>query len=316
MSEEVLKALVVTAEITRTNFSRESLLMIERDLDRFPEQVVTEALTRCRRELTGHLTLPAIIQRINEQDGRPGPEEAWGMIPQDEYGSVVWTKEMAEAYGVCCQLLQVGDKIAARMSFLEVYKRLIAEARQFMRPVVWVTSFGRDPAQRALAVSTAVEKGRISVQRAVGLLPHYSQDIESTSLDERGFQLALENSMKLLEGAKNSDSALSDVPKLIWATYRNDLEAVRDLVSKHRREPDFVGAMKSALGIIENDDTQVQARALSRKTMTQDGRAKAEADERANREAIVRLLSEAIVDEHRADGDRERAGSWQRLKTA
>lgn len=182
MSIAILEALGVTAELTGTDITTAALRVMEQDLDAYPEEAVLQALSRCRKELSGRLTLAAIIQRVQELDGRPGPEEAWGMIPKDESGSVIWTDEMAQAFGNCYQLLDDGDHIAARMAFVESYRTLVRQAREFKNPVKWTPSFGHDPSLREGAILKAVELGRLPVQRACALLPSLTEKFQQRGL--------------------------------------------------------------------------------------------------------------------------------------
>src|ERR1043165_278765 len=124
MSTLLLKAIAVTAELTGTTMSEAAASVMAEDLTRYPENQVLVALTRCRRELRGRLTIADVIQRLD--DGRPGPEEAWAMIPQDEAPSVVWTQEMASAFGIALPLMD--DPVAARMAFKEAYAKAVAKA--------------------------------------------------------------------------------------------------------------------------------------------------------------------------------------------
>jgi hypothetical protein len=103
-------------------------------------------------------------------DGRPGANEAWAMIPQDEAGSVVWTDEMAAAFGIAADLLAAGQTIAARSAFIESYERLVAEARAARRPVRWTPSLGTDASRRTAALEVALQRGRISASHLVALL--------------------------------------------------------------------------------------------------------------------------------------------------
>jgi hypothetical protein len=52
-----------------------------------------------------------VIERLD--DGRPGAEEAWAMVPKDEEESAVITGEMRFAMGVALRLLADGDAIAS-----------------------------------------------------------------------------------------------------------------------------------------------------------------------------------------------------------
>jgi hypothetical protein len=60
-------------------------------------------LGRCRREVKGVLTVSDVVSRI--EDGRPGVEQAWSMLPITESQTAVWTDEMAAAFGACEALI-------------------------------------------------------------------------------------------------------------------------------------------------------------------------------------------------------------------
>lgn len=167
-SSKVLEAIAVTAELCGRVFSPAAAAMFASDLDGFPEHAVLAALTRCRKEVRGMLTIQDVISRID--DGRPGAEEAWAMIPRDEATSVVWTEEMAQAYGVASPLLDEGDKIGARMAFKEAYAKLVSDARDRKLPPKWTPSLGEDVNGRQLALIDAVRAGRMQLDHATSLL--------------------------------------------------------------------------------------------------------------------------------------------------
>lgn len=166
---QVLEALAVTAELTGTDISPAAARVMAADLSLYPADQVLGALTRCRRELKGRLTVAAVIERLD--DGRPGPNEAWAMIPQDEAGSVVWTEEMAAAFGVASPLLREGQVIAARSTFVEAYTAAVTRARTDRRPTKWTPSLGHDALQRTAVLEDAVRRGRLPAAHAAGLLP-------------------------------------------------------------------------------------------------------------------------------------------------
>ncbi len=165
----LLEALAVTAELTQTDLSEPAARVMAADLAAYPSRQVLAALTRCRRELKGRLTIAAVIERLD--DGRPGAEEAWAAIPRSEDASVVWTEEMAQAYGVAAPLVNQGDAIAARMAFKETYIALVSKARSDRTTVRWTPSLGHDPAQRAAALQEAARKGRITQEHVSAMLP-------------------------------------------------------------------------------------------------------------------------------------------------
>lgn len=168
-SETLIKAVVTTAEVMGTELSVDGARLMCEELSAYPEPMVMASLSRCRRELRTKLILADILSRLD--DGRPGPQEAWAMVPLDEAITAVMTTEIATAWGVANGLLQSGDAVAARMAFLEVYQREVTKARDERRPVKWFASLGHDKNGREQALIDAVEKGRISQQYAIRLIP-------------------------------------------------------------------------------------------------------------------------------------------------
>lgn len=169
MNTDLLQAIAVTAELTGTTLSEPAARVMATDLDRYPLRQVLGALTRCRRELKGRLTIAEILTRLD--DGRPGVEEAWSMIPKSEGGTVVWTEEMAHAFGIACPLLDE-DPVAARMAFKESYTIAVQKARDAGIPAHWTPSLGLDAGGREGPLLEAVRLGRIRGDHAMRLLPY------------------------------------------------------------------------------------------------------------------------------------------------
>lgn len=162
--DRVLKALIVTLESLSQSVSDLTLAQLVEDLTAYPLEHVLMALKRVRLECR-KATLADIIDRL--PGGHPGPEEAWGIASRtlnDEAVSVAWTDEMAEAMRATKGVRE--DAVAARMTFKEVYLRLIAEARSSQRPPKWYASLGWDPVGREEAQIQAAEKNG---QRVLGL---------------------------------------------------------------------------------------------------------------------------------------------------
>lgn len=168
MSEILIKAVVATAQVMGTELSEDAARMFCQDLSDYHEPSVLEALTRCRREVKGKLTLADVVARID--DGRPGPNEAWAMIPKSEADTVVWSDEMRSAYAAASPLMH--DEVAARMAFIETYQREVTKARAEKRPPKWTPSLGWDATGREHVLRNAVEKGRLTVKHALVLLPN------------------------------------------------------------------------------------------------------------------------------------------------
>jgi len=63
-----------------------------------------------------------------EEAPRIAGNEAWGIAveAQDEGQTVVWTNEIADAFDCAQPVFREGDKIGARMAFLDAYARIVA----------------------------------------------------------------------------------------------------------------------------------------------------------------------------------------------
>lgn len=163
-SIELLQAVAVTAELCGRTFTEGAARVFVDDLSRYPEAAVMGALARCRREVRGVLTVQDVVSRLD--DGRPGVDEAWAMLPFDEASSVVWTDEMSAAFGVALPLLREGDRTAARFAFREAYAKAMSAARDAAVPVSWWASLGHDVQGRGVVLKDAVDKGRLSLAQA------------------------------------------------------------------------------------------------------------------------------------------------------
>lgn len=106
-----------------------------------------------------------------------GAEEAWGIALEsfDEFSTVVWTKEIAEARAISADIYHCGDKVGARMAFKEAYNRIIATTSNRAE---WTVSAGFDPERRETAVRQAVAMGRLPA----GSESQYRLDAPSTTV--------------------------------------------------------------------------------------------------------------------------------------
>lgn len=147
-----------------------------------------------------------ILDRI-KPDGRPGVEEAWSMIPQDEYSSCVMTEEMAQAWGIAKHLLDEGDKIGARMSFKEVYCNLVNEAKRNGIKVKWFASIGRDVEMRTTVLAEAVRLGRLSIQQA-------SRSLNPAQIDSILQISGVSDHRKIGNSEISADAARSNIEKI------------------------------------------------------------------------------------------------------
>ena len=197
---KLLQIVSATGEIFGKQLSTDAYLIFLADLDNFTSSDVSAALSKCRKELRTFPTVSDVISRI--EDGRPGVEEAWMMIPKDEYASVVWNNEISEAFGIC-RIMISEDMVAARMAFKESYSKIVSRNRSAGYRPVWSPSFGFDKFARADAVREAIDKGRITLDHAVLLLPDFEkQKKPAQSLIGGGFATLGEVVGKFFEQTK------------------------------------------------------------------------------------------------------------------
>lgn len=151
--------------------SPRAMVSIFDDFEDYSIDAVLAALKHHRKTAKYAPTTNDIIELLEAGNKRLTSDEAWAMMPLDEFETVVWTQEMAEAYGIASGILTEGDKIAARMAFRGAYERLCAEAVLMQRPISWSVCVGFDKTRIEPALQKAVAAGRISQDRANKFLP-------------------------------------------------------------------------------------------------------------------------------------------------
>ena len=167
--EILLTTLGATAEVMGTQLQPAALMLMAEDLSEFPLTDALTAIRRCRRELTGRLTLAAIIERIQSADGMPGADEAWALMSRPESDTVIITEQMGEAMQSARPLL-AEDHVAARMAFKDAYTRIVREARDKKIKPKWFVSMGMDKEGRAQPIAEAVRCGKLELNHSIALL--------------------------------------------------------------------------------------------------------------------------------------------------
>lgn len=171
--EQVLDLVYATAEVLGQEMRPSAGMLIADDLSGYPFGEIRRALARCRAELHGKLTLAAIIERLPSANAHLLPNEAWALALRstDEQETVVWTTEIARAFGVASSVLNGGDQVGARMAFLAAYEREIETAKAEGRQPDWQVSLGHDPQRRELVLNDAVTAGKLPAPKVAHLLP-------------------------------------------------------------------------------------------------------------------------------------------------
>lgn len=182
------------------------------------------------RHLTGTAT----------RDGRPGPDEAWGLLvrlirDKRETGSL--TEEMRVGWQACQPILDLGDEIGARKCFLETYVRCVEEARQIGTALRWTVSLGTDPQLREQRLVEAVKAKRITADHARTLLPGPAP-------------VSLDQVAGLLEGhdASAPEAKIAERLRALAALLRNsDQEDATERTEQRRRAIERESAEKQRL---------------------------------------------------------------------
>ena len=149
-------------------------------LQDFPLDAIATAFKRHLTDSKAGPYLPKpgdIIRQLptaSTDDGHPGPDEAWGLLLRlvnDERETGVLTEQMRAGWQACQPILDLGDEVGARMCFLDVYRRRMAEAHQNGFKAHWTPTLGADPALRVQRLNEAVAARRIGIDQARSLLP-------------------------------------------------------------------------------------------------------------------------------------------------
>jgi hypothetical protein len=171
--EQVLELVYATAEVLGHEMRPSAGMLIAEDLAAYPLAEIRQALARCRAELHGRLTLAAIMERLPSANAHLLPNEAWALAltSMDEQETVVWTPEIAKAFGAARPVLEGGDKVGARMAFIAAYERELALAKAGGLRPEWQVSLGHDPQRRQIVLEEAVAAGRLPAPKVQHLLP-------------------------------------------------------------------------------------------------------------------------------------------------
>ena len=123
------------------------------------------------------------IQGAKAADGRPGKDSAWSIALSslDDNETVVTTPEILAALESAKPLLAIRDKVAARMAFIEVYERLVSQARREGRPIDVIISLGDDKARRQIAIEDCLRSGMLTQEQARPHLLRIEQENQPAS---------------------------------------------------------------------------------------------------------------------------------------
>lgn len=180
MKTEIAKSIaLLTAEYELPPFSDDRILLWMNALSNFPKGSVEKSVSNYIRTNKFKPQLSDIVQGCTAQvpNAWISADEAWALMPKSENESCMMTNETAEAMAAASPLLDVGDKVAARMAFRGAYERLVERAKLEGRKPVFFPSFGDDKDLRASMLGKAVKAGQYSLDAALQIAPDRAHEI-------------------------------------------------------------------------------------------------------------------------------------------
>ena len=159
--EQLVDMIMVTAEVMGHELKPAAVMMMVADLAEYDFNALTITLTRCRKELTGKLTLKGILDLLSPAGGWVSANEAWSraLPAADESKTVVWTDEARKAWFVALPMIEAKDKVGARMAFIAAYEREVANAKNSGKAPQYEVSPGEDELLREATIRQAQSEG-------------------------------------------------------------------------------------------------------------------------------------------------------------
>lgn len=167
-------------------------------------------------------TIPAFRKWCEpDADDWLGAHEAWAIAEKSvgingEELTVVWTEQMAQAFGRCEDLVKTGDKYhraEAKKIFCDAYDRLVTQAKDKGLKPIYITSLGVDKDQQITAIQQATVDGFLTAPDATALLEHKQTKLEQLSESERYKTIAQEALAKIKDLIKPNVNKMTEEVK-------------------------------------------------------------------------------------------------------
>lgn len=169
-----------------------------------------------------------IIELLTTDDGRPSADEAWAIAlqGQSEEASVVWTEEISQAWFTSAlPIMEVGDKVGARVAFRDNYNRRVEYARRNGIAAAWFMSAGNNKQITHDVAIEAERLGRMSSKTTSKYLISDMTDEGREIVGAIGFS-----------GSNVKPITSSELHKERVAQMREDLKNSNELAEKKRQE--------------------------------------------------------------------------------
>lgn len=196
------------------------------DLSAYSFDAVQSAFAQ-HRKTAKRKPIPAdILEFLPDTFGHPAPEEAWNRLPKSDFDCGYVTDEMMAAASAADGSIQRGDHVAARMAFIESYRKQVAMARASgKRAKFWFSgstegSFEHRKQLEEMATIKAAELGWLEPEKALNRLEAICSDLgKSSDLHlQRLKKLPGGNALRIENGSKqieNQSKEISESLRLI-----------------------------------------------------------------------------------------------------
>jgi hypothetical protein len=230
--------LTSTADLMGKNPPKSAqVAMFFRVMARYSIEDIRNALEAHLRDSDRGRFFPApadLIAKIDaRQDPRPDADEAWAIAlkAQDEFETVVWTQDMAQAWGICKPVLSMGDEVGARMAFKDAYNRIVRESKERGEKVSWNVSLGFDAAKRTQAIEHARQLGH-----DVPLLENNTPLLEQKMPED--VREKLKDLLMILTAPKTAWHEKGEAERAEFEARKKEAEKrVRDFIDKNLTDP-------------------------------------------------------------------------------
>lgn len=166
------------------------------------------------------------------------PNEAWAKVESlngNEAAALVWNEEMRLAWGDSYSLISSGDMIAARMTFIESYRRRISESvNQKRRPKYCLTAGAKDSNEAAL-IEAVVQK-KITPHTALSHNPDLKipKEIINSLQIESSERILLTH--KIEEAQKENPENKTKIRQMIDDFLKSQNEAKEKMIKKRAEQ--------------------------------------------------------------------------------
>ena len=205
MNEQLIEAVVKTGTLMALRMTTEQTAAFVEALSKYPLEDALKALHAVAMT-EDRLTMAKLNKHLQAQDGRPSVDQAWYLMPKDEYVSAVVTPEMSQSWAACSAQYYGGDKKNAEIAFKREYKSLLEAARTSGMPCDWTFSPGFDIQNRNLVAMESALNKHISVDDAMMYITCEDTKTELVKMAQAGNLLSKNEALLLMPPEQDKEN--------------------------------------------------------------------------------------------------------------